>query len=59
MLKLTDKTINFEFLDINEIINKRKKTQCEKIFSNKTDKMLISKIYKLLIKLSVQKQPNS
>ena len=59
MLKLTDKTINFEFLDINEIINKRKKTQCEKILSNKTDKMLISKIHKLLIKLSVQKQPNS
>ena len=38
---------------------KRQPTELEKIFANEaTDKVLISKIYKQLMQLSIKKQPN-
>ena len=48
------------FCTAKEIINKikRQPTECENIFANRSDKGLISKIYKVLTKHKKIKQPN-
>ena len=50
-----------KFCTAKEIINKikRQPTEWENIFTDNSDKGLISKIYKVLIKLSNKKNPNN